>query len=110
VIDVPEFVDTTLFEPARRRKCPEEFEFIRDLFVAQNPALDFALLLCKILPSKKLRSCSLNQPSIYLCRFEAFPLSILQAMASGCVITGFAGQGILANAAIGFGATMSLLQ
>jgi hypothetical protein len=77
------------------RKRPLEAAFIRDLFRSDHPDL-------RDIPWIEISGASegqvagiLRETALYLslCRFEACPLSILEALASGCVAVGFTGFG-----------------
>ena len=101
---VPVFIDHRLFhfQSEKRlqivfapRKRPQEAAFIRDLFQATYPEF-------RKLPWVEVAGVAeqkvaelLKQSTIYLslCRFEALPLSILEAFACGCVVAGFTGFG-----------------
>jgi len=101
---VPVFVDRRLFhfQAEKRlqiafspRKRPMEAAFIRDLFCADHPEF-------RNIPWVEIAGVSehkvadiLKHSAIYLslCRFEALPLSILEAFVCGCVTAGFTGFG-----------------
>jgi hypothetical protein len=77
------------------RKRGLEAAFIRDLFRAAHPQY-------RPIPWVEIRDTTeaqtaaiLGASAVYLslCRFETCPLSILEAMASGCIIAGFTGLG-----------------
>ena len=72
-----------------------EAAFIRDLFQAtspEQPAVPWVEIAG--MPEGQV-AATLGEAAIYLslCRFEAFSLSILEAMACGCVPVGFTGFG-----------------
>jgi glycosyltransferase involved in cell wall biosynthesis len=77
------------------RKRPLEAAFIRDLFQADNPS--WAAIpwqpLDKLSESEVARILGESALYLSLCRFEALPLSALEALASGCVVAGFTGFG-----------------
>jgi len=101
---VPVAVDGAVFRFQRRKKLqiafspqkrPLEAAVIWDLFRAGNP--EFASL-----PWVEIRGLPENQVAatlgetavcLALCRFESFSMTILEAMASGCVTAGFTGFG-----------------
>jgi len=101
---VPVGVDHALFcfQPNKKlqiafaaQKRPLEATFIWDLFSAKNP--EFASW-----PWVEIRGASERQVAavlkessvcLALCRFESFSMTILEAMASGCVTAGFTGFG-----------------
>ena len=77
------------------RKLPVEMAFIRDLFWTRNP--DF-----RRFPWLEIRDVDESQGGgdpaqravdLSLCRMESCPLTILEAMACGCVTAGFTGLG-----------------
>ncbi len=80
------------FAPQKR---PREAAFIQDLFRARCPEF-------RSVPWVEIRGISeahlaavLKESAVYLClgRFESCPLSILEAMAAGCIPAGFTGLG-----------------
>jgi len=80
------------FSPHKR---PMEAAFIWDLFCAKNP--EFAAwpwVEIRGLPEKQVAAV-LGESAVCLalCRFEALPMTILEALASGCVTVGFTGFG-----------------
>ena len=101
---VPVYVDTDVFRCSERkrlqiayapRKRPLEAEVIRDLFRADQ-------LEHRDIPWVPIADCTEGEVAsilansthyLALCRFEAFPLSILEAFASGCIVAGFTGFG-----------------
>jgi len=101
---IPCYVDETLFhlETSKRlqiafmpRKRPHELYVIRDLFAAAHPDLaDVPWRAIDNLPEKDVATV-LKQSGIYLSlnQFESFGLSSLEAMACGCLVTGFTGFG-----------------
>jgi glycosyltransferase involved in cell wall biosynthesis len=104
ISSIPAFVDTETFRSASKkqlaivfapRKRPQEAEFIRDLFCAENP--QWAHVPWVLLKGRNEQGVAkvLAESTNYLslCRFEAYPLSILEAMASGCIVAGFTGFG-----------------
>lgn len=101
---VPYGIDSQLFRsrPPKRlqiafapRKRPVEAAVIRDLFHADNPS--WAAIpwvpLNKLSESDVARILGESALYLSLCRFEALPLSDLEALASGCVVAGFTGFG-----------------
>ncbi len=101
---VPYPLDERLFvpRPPKRlqiayapRKRPLEAAFVRDLFRADNPA--WAAIpwvpLAKMSEAEVARVLGESALYLSLCRFEALPLSLLEALASGCVVAGFTGWG-----------------
>jgi len=104
---VPVYVDHELFRfqgsPNQKklqiaytpRKRPFEMAVIRDLCLARHPEFH-AIPWIKINGVSEAQvAATLNETAVYLalCRFEASGLTILEAMASGCVVAGFTGQG-----------------
>ena len=101
---VPVAVDSRLFhfQTQKRlqitlasRKRPLEAAFIQDLFWTCHPEF-------RSIPWVNLQGTNetqvaaiLRDTAVYLalCRFESCPLTILEAMASGCVVAGFTGLG-----------------
>jgi len=77
------------------RKRSFEAAVIRDLCLARHPEFH-AIPWVKIDGvSESQVAAILNETAVYLalCRFEATGLTILEAMAAGCVVAGFTGQG-----------------
>jgi hypothetical protein len=101
---VQNYVDSNVFrfQRAKRlqiayipRKRPAEVGIINDLFRAENPKwADIPWLQIVNVPEAEVARV-LGESAVYLslCRFEAFPLTVLEALASGCVIAGFTGIG-----------------
>jgi hypothetical protein len=101
---VPYGLDEQMFHPRppkrlqiafAPRKRPLEAAFIRDVFRADNPSLaSIPWVPLSRLPEKEVARI-LGESALYLslCRFEALPLSALEALASGCVVAGFTGFG-----------------
>lgn len=112
---VPILVDTELFRvnTSKRlqiaympRKRPMEAEFIKDLFRAESPeCCDIPWVAIAHKPEQDVARI-LADSAIYLslCRFESYALSVLEALACGCVVAGFTGFGarIYTTAANGF--------
>jgi hypothetical protein len=115
IASVPAYVDTNTFRPhpAKKlqiafapRKRSHELEVIKDLFRGEHPQFS-------AVPWVPIADCTERQvadiladSAVYLslCRFEAYPLSLLEALASGCIVAGFTGFGgrIYATSANGF--------
>jgi hypothetical protein len=77
------------------RKRPFEMAVIRDLCLARYPQFH-AIPWVKIDGASETQVATiLNTSAVYLalCRFEASGLTILEALASGCMVAGFTGQG-----------------
>jgi len=101
---VPNFVDPELFStpgskgfqivysPAKRL---QEAQFIRDLFRANHPQFRQVpwLELGKLTEAEVAKALGHSAVFLSLCRFEASPLLILEAMSCGCIIAGFTGLG-----------------
>lgn len=103
-VSLPAFVDTEMFRIASHkqlaiafspRKRPIEAEFIRDFFRAQYPQWSEIPWIPLVGRTEKEMAKLLSESTVYLslCRFEAYPLSILEAFASGCIAAGFTGFG-----------------
>jgi hypothetical protein len=101
---VPYALDSQLFQPRppkrlqiayAPRKRPLEAAFIRDLFGAANPSLAAIpwVPLAKLAENEVARILGASALYLSLCRFEALPLSALEALACGCVVAGFTGFG-----------------
>jgi hypothetical protein len=101
---VPVYIDQQLFRPlATKRlqiafaphKRPMEAAFIRDLFRARNPQFESIPWVEVSGATEKQVAGLLNETAICLalCRYEACPLTILEALAAGCVTVGFTGFG-----------------
>ncbi|MCG3135957.1 MAG: Alpha-1,6-glucosyltransferase [Planctomycetes bacterium] len=107
-------VDRDVFRPAAKElriafapaKRPTETAIVHDLFVAENPHL-------ARVPWTEIRGMSEPEVAaalggsavaLLLCRLEAFPLTMLEALAAGCVCAGFTGIGgtEIADASNGF--------
>jgi glycosyltransferase involved in cell wall biosynthesis len=104
VVIVPYPVDRALFRPREPkhiqiafmpRKRASEAAFIRDLFRAENPAFRAVPWVEITKVSEKQVAQTLGESSVYLSlsRFEAFGLSTLEALSSGCIVAGFTGIG-----------------
>jgi glycosyltransferase involved in cell wall biosynthesis len=101
---VPNYVDAGVFSPPAKKdlqiavmpkKRPHEVGFIFDLFRAEHPRLrQVPWVDISNFPEKEVARI-LGQSAVFLslCRFEAFSLTLLEAMASGCVTAGFTGFG-----------------
>jgi hypothetical protein len=77
------------------RKRPMEAAFVRDLFRAENPAFKAVpWVAIEKMPEGEVARI-LGESAVYLAlgRFEACPLSALEALASGCIVAGFTGTG-----------------
>ncbi len=77
------------------RKRPLEAAFVRDLFQAENPGWKpVPWVVIEKMPEAEVARI-LGESAVYLAlgRFEACPLSALEAMASGCIVAGFTGTG-----------------
>jgi hypothetical protein len=101
---IPNYIETNVFFPRENkklqiaftpRKRPSEAAVIRDLFCSRGEHY-------RRIPWVEISNATEGQVAqtlgesalfLSLCRFEALPLSLLEAMASGCVVAGFAGQG-----------------
>jgi len=101
---VPYPLDNGLFRPLQPkrlqiafapRKRPMEAAFIRDLFRADNPPLAAVPWVPLANLSEREVARILGESALYLslCRFEALSLSLLEALACGCVAAGFTGWG-----------------
>jgi len=101
---VPVAVDLTLFGGQRQKKLqiafaphkrPMEAPFIWDLFCAKNP--QFASIpwveICGAAEKQVAEVLAQSAVCLALCRFESFSMTILEALASGCVTVGFTGFG-----------------
>ena len=112
---VPNYIDPNLFalQPSKEfqiaffpKKRQQEAKFIRDLFQAENP--EFAdvpwIELGKMSEPEIAKVFRESAVFLSLCRFEALPLTLLEAMSSGCITAGFTGFGArdFANAQNGF--------
>ncbi|HUT14133.1 MAG TPA: glycosyltransferase [Thermoguttaceae bacterium] len=77
------------------RKRPLEAAFIRDLFRAENPEFRSVPWVEISGVSEQQVARILKDSAVYLSlsRFESVSLSILEAMACGCVVAGFTGFG-----------------
>jgi len=80
------------FAPRKRRL---EAAFVQDLFRAENPQFRSVPWVEISGASEQQVARILKDSAVYLSlsRFEAVPLSILEAMACGCVVAGFTGFG-----------------
>ncbi|HEY7308441.1 MAG TPA: hypothetical protein VH643_03665 [Gemmataceae bacterium] len=101
---VPYPIDNRLFQPCQPkrlqiafapRKRPLEAAFLRDLFRADNPALASVPWVPLANLSEQKVARVLGESALYLSlgRFEALGLSLLEALACGCVAAGFTGWG-----------------
>jgi hypothetical protein len=101
---IPYPLDTQLFQPQQPkrlqiayapRKRPLEAAFLGDLFRAENPSLASIPWVALAKMSEKEVAHVLGESALYLslARFEALPLSMLEALSSGCVVAGFTGFG-----------------
>ena len=77
------------------RKRPMEAAFVQDFFRATHPewrAIPWIEISGR---AEKEVAALLKDSAVYLslCRFEAVPLSIMEAFACGCVVAGFTGTG-----------------
>lgn len=99
----PAFADERLFRPGEKaqviactpRKRPAELTVIRGLFDRIHPgAAGWAWRLLETATEAEAAS-ALGQASVFLslARLEASSLTILEAMASGCLVAGFTGIG-----------------
>jgi hypothetical protein len=77
------------------RKRPMEFDFIRHHFSLRNPDLaEVPWMVIDNLPHRRaLEALSCSTVFLSLQRFEGFGLPALEAMAAGCLVVGFAGDG-----------------
>lgn len=101
---VPNYVDGERFAPAPTkrlriacmpRKRPFELGVIRDLFRTENANLaDIPWVEIAGKPEEEVVA-TLRESAVFLslCRFEALPLTLLEAFSSGCVVAGFTGIG-----------------
>jgi hypothetical protein len=101
---VPYGLDERLFHPRppkrlqiayAPRKRPLEAAFVRDLFRAEYPAWAAVpwVPLAQLSETEVARLLGESALYLSLCRFEALPLSALEALAGGCVVAGFTGWG-----------------
>jgi hypothetical protein len=77
------------------RKRQQEAAFVRDLFRAENPSWkSLPWVLIEKMPEAEVARI-LGESAVYLAlgRFEACPLSALEALSSGCIVAGFTGTG-----------------
>lgn len=80
---------------AMPRKRPLEHDFIRHIFTLRHPHLaDIPWITIENLPHREVLE-TLSRSTIFLSlqRFEGFGLPALEAMAAGCLVVGFAGDG-----------------
>jgi hypothetical protein len=101
---IPNYVETRIFFPREDkklqiaftpRKRPSEGAVIRDLFRSRGEQYR-KIPWIEISNNTEAQVAQiLGESALFLslCRFEALPLSLLEAMASGCVVAGFSGQG-----------------
>jgi hypothetical protein len=77
------------------RKRPLEAEFVKDLFRASYPEWKAIPWIPIDGKSEKQVATILGDSALYLslCRFESYALTVLEAMASGCLVAGFTGFG-----------------
>jgi hypothetical protein len=101
---IPNPLDRTIFKPRppkrlqiafSPRKRPGEAAFVRDLFRAENPAWRQLPWVAIEKMREEEVARVLGESAVYLAlgRFEALPLSALEALASGCIVAGFTGTG-----------------
>lgn len=101
---IPVFIDEDLFKLTTHkrlqiaytpRKRPMEAEFIKDLFRAEHPQWSDVPWIPIVNRPEAEVARILMDSSVYLalCRFEACPLTILEAFSCGCVVAGFTGFG-----------------
>jgi glycosyltransferase involved in cell wall biosynthesis len=101
---VPPFVDHTRFYPQSQkrlqiaftpRKRPMEAGCLRDLFQATLPEFRQVPWIPIAGASEAQVAAIMRESAIFLSlqRLEACPLTGLEAMASGCLVAGFTGQG-----------------
>jgi hypothetical protein len=101
---VPYPVDPGIFHPRETkklqiafapRKRSQEALFIHDLFCAENPGLRSIPWVQIDGHTETQVADILGESILYLAllRFEAVPLSALEALASGCLVAGFTGFG-----------------
>jgi glycosyltransferase involved in cell wall biosynthesis len=101
---VPNYIDASVFFPQEPKKAqialspgkrPVEADFVQDLFRSDNP--NFAGLpwvrIAGVGEAEVARILRESALYLSLARFEAFGLSTLEAMASGCLVAGFTGFG-----------------
>jgi hypothetical protein len=100
----PYFLDRLTFKPGPPKrlqiayapqKRPLEAAFIRDLFRAENPAhRSLSWVAIEKMPEAEVARV-LAESAVYLAlaRFDSFGLSTLEALASGCFVAGFTGNG-----------------
>jgi glycosyltransferase involved in cell wall biosynthesis len=77
------------------RKRSMEAAFVRDLFQAENPSWkSVSWVVIEKMPEAEVARV-LGESSVYLAlgRFEACPLSSLEALSAGCIVAGFTGAG-----------------
>ncbi|MBL6597410.1 MAG: glycosyltransferase [Alphaproteobacteria bacterium] len=91
-IRVPDKIERIVAMP---RKRPLEFGFIKHLFALRHPELVEIPWLAVENMSHREALAALSASTIFLSlqRFEGFGLPALEAMAAGCVVAGFAGDG-----------------
>jgi glycosyltransferase involved in cell wall biosynthesis len=77
------------------RKRPLEAACVRDLFRAENPPFRDVPWVALAQMGEKEVARVLGESALFLslCRFEAAALTLLEALASGCAVAGFTGQG-----------------
>jgi hypothetical protein len=101
---IPVFIDTEIFAVCERKhlqiayspsKRPLEATFIHDLFQHENPEFNDVPWIPLFGLSESDVAEILKHSAVYLslCRFEACPLSVLEAFACGCVVGGSTGFG-----------------
>lgn len=101
---VPNPLDRATFKPRlpnklqiafSPRKRPGEAAFVRDLFRAENPAWRQLPWVAIEKMSEEEVARALGESAVYLAlgRFEACPLSALEALSCGCIVAGFTGTG-----------------
>ena len=80
---------------AMPRKRPLEHDFIKQVFALRHPHLaDIPWVAIENIPHREVLE-TLSRSTIFLSlqRFEGFGLPALEAMAAGCLVVGFAGDG-----------------
>ncbi|MGA2253064.1 MAG: hypothetical protein ABSG53_00245 [Thermoguttaceae bacterium] len=77
------------------RKRPREAAFIRDLFQAAHPEFCSIPWIELHGATESQVAATLRESAVYLslCRLESCPLTILEALACGCLTAGFTGLG-----------------
>lgn len=104
VSTVPNYIDLARFRcPSEKklhiafapRKRPLEAQVINDLLRAEHAALRDVPWVEIVNRSEEEVAKILSESALFLslCRFEACPLTPLEALASGCIVAGFTGHG-----------------